>query len=210
MDLGAGPNHDGDGAPADPIMQQAQVNLFADMGAQPATLMNGLVPATKSADTTAPSVNISTPPPAAPKNGKKYTVSGTAVDAGGGVVAGVEYSTDAGAHWRPGQGTTSWTFSYVQQGMGTESLLVRAIDDSANYPSTATVVPLTVAGPYSVFGENAPATADSGDGSAVELGLRFTPSTNGFISGVRFYKSTANTGTHTGSLWSKTGRNWQP
>ena len=33
-------------------MQQATVNLFADMGAQPATLMSGLTPATASTDTT--------------------------------------------------------------------------------------------------------------------------------------------------------------
>lgn len=198
--------HDGDGAPADPIMQQAQVNLFADMGAQPSTLMAGLVPATKSTDTTAPSVSISTPPPTAVKNGKKYTVSGTAVDAGGGTVAGVEYSTDAGGYWHPAQGTSNWSFSYVQQGVSSASLLVRAIDDSGNYPSTATVIPLNVDGPFSVFGERTPETPDSGDATALELGLRFTPISDGFVSGVRFYKSTPNTGTHTGSLWSLSGQ----
>ncbi len=35
-------------------MQQAVVNLLADMGAQPATLMSGLVAATASTDTVAP------------------------------------------------------------------------------------------------------------------------------------------------------------
>lgn len=198
--------HDGDGAAADPIMQQAQVNLFADMGAQPSTLMSGLVPATKSTDLTAPSINVTEAPPASPKNGKTYTVSGTALDSGGGIVAGVEYSTDAGAHWRPANGTSNWTFSYVQSGKDNVSLLVRGIDDSGNYPSTATVLPLNVGGPYSVFGEKAPKTADSGDSSAVELGLRFTPTSNGFITGVRFYKSAANTGTHTGTLWSMAGQ----
>lgn len=198
--------HDGDGAPADPIMQQAQVNLFADMGAQPSTLMSGLVPASKSTDLTAPSINITTAPPASPKNGKTYTVAGTAMDSGGGVVAGVEYSTDAGAHWHPATGTSNWTFSYVQSGKDNVSLLVRGIDDSGNYPATATVLPLNVAGPYSVFGEKAPKIADSGDGSSVELGLRFTPTSNGFITGVRFYKSAANTGTHTGTLWSMAGQ----
>ena len=38
----------------DKNMRQATVNLFADMGAQPATLLTGLVAATKSTDTTAP------------------------------------------------------------------------------------------------------------------------------------------------------------
>ena len=46
--------HDGDGAAADPRMQQATVNLLADMKAQPGTLMTGLVAATASTDTTGP------------------------------------------------------------------------------------------------------------------------------------------------------------
>ena len=50
-----------------------------------------------------------------------------------------------------------------------------------------------------------PATADSGDASAVELGVKFTSDTFGTISGVRFYKSAANTGTHIGSLWTANG-----
>ena len=42
-------------------MQQATVNLFADMGAQPATLMSGLTAATASTDTTAPTSTITSP-----------------------------------------------------------------------------------------------------------------------------------------------------
>ena len=47
-------NHDRGGSTPDPRMQQATVNLFADMGAQPATLQPGLVAATASTDTAAP------------------------------------------------------------------------------------------------------------------------------------------------------------
>ena len=36
---------------------------------------------------------------------------------------------------------------------------------------------------------------------AVELGVRFRANTAGFITGLRFYKGTGNTGTHIGSLW---------
>ncbi len=53
--------HDGNGAAADKRMQQAQVNLFADMSAQPASLDPSLTAATKSTDTTAPTATISTP-----------------------------------------------------------------------------------------------------------------------------------------------------
>ena len=37
------------------------------------------------------------------------------------------------------------------------------------------------------------------------LGVQFTPSVNGWIAGIRFYKGTCNTGTHTGELWTASG-----
>ena len=75
-------------------MQQATVNLFADMGVQPATLMSGLTAATASTDTTAPTSTITSPAQGANlSNGSAVTISGTATDVGG-VVAGVEVSTD--------------------------------------------------------------------------------------------------------------------
>lgn len=50
-----------------------------------------------------------------------------------------------------------------------------------------------------------PGTTSASDGSAVELGVRFRSDTAGQVTGVRFYKGTGNTGTHTGTLWSSTG-----
>ena len=55
---------------------------------------------------------------------------------------------------------------------------------------------------------NAASTAAAGpdsDASPVELGVRFRSDTNGFITGVRFYKFSTNTGTHIGNLWTNTG-----
>jgi hypothetical protein len=43
------------------------------------------------------------------------------------------------------------------------------------------------------------------DNDAVELGVRFQPNVNGQITGIRFYKRSADVGTHTGSLWSTNG-----
>ncbi|ROQ03697.1 Ig-like domain-containing protein [Rathayibacter sp. PhB93] len=196
--------HDGNGAAADVRMQQAQVNLFADMGVQPTTLMSGLVAATKSTDTAGPTVAVSNPSGATSKaNGSTVSVSGTATDAAG-KVAGVEVSTD-GATWHPATGTTSWSYSYVQHGAGTGSIRVRAVDDSANI-GAVTSRAVTITGTATVFGAEVPKTADSGDVDPATLGLRFTPSADGFIQGVRFYKSAANTGPHTGTLWSVDGR----
>ena len=56
-----------------------------------------------------------------------------------------------------------------------------------------------------IFDFGTPATIDSGDTSAVELGVKFTADNNGTVTGIRFYKAAANTGAHVGSLWSATG-----
>lgn len=47
---------------------------------------------------------------------------------------------------------------------------------------------------------------DGGDAQSIEVGTRFSSDTSGFITGVRFFKSAANTGTHTASLWSASGQ----
>jgi hypothetical protein len=197
--------HDGDGAAADARMQQATVNVLADMGSQPGSLMSGLVASAASTDTVGPTVTITSPAAgAALANGTTVTVTGTAVDLAG-KVAGVEVSTDGGTTWHPATGTASWSYSYVQHGSGAVSVRARATDDSANTGATSTVT-ATASCPCSLYGDTVPATADSGDGGAVELGLRFSAETDGFVTGVRFYKSAANTGTHVGSVWSSAGQ----
>lgn len=196
--------HDGDGAAADPRMQQATVNLLADMKAQPGSLMPGLVAATPSSDTTGPVATISSPASGASlANGTTVTVSGVATDVGG-RVAGVEVSTDAGASWHPATGTTAWSYTYVQSGLGSTPVRVRAVDDSANIGAVATRS-FTVACPCSLFGSTVPKVPAANDPDAVELGLKFSATTNGYVTGVRFYKGAGNTGAHVGSLWTSTG-----
>ena len=56
-----------------------------------------------------------------------------------------------------------------------------------------------------IWGTTTPGTPDGGADSPVNLGVRFQASVAGTISGIRFYKAAANTGTHIGSLYSDTG-----
>ena len=57
-----------------------------------------------------------------------------------------------------------------------------------------------------IFAMNAvPANAAWSDTSAVQVGVRFSSSVAGTVTGIRFYKGTANTGTHQGYLWTSTG-----
>jgi hypothetical protein len=60
--------------------------------------------------------------------------------------------------------------------------------------------------PCSAFAAgDVPAVPSASDASAVELGVRFRSSVNGFVTGLRFYKGAANTGTHVGNLWTSAG-----
>ncbi|SNY38319.1 Ig-like domain-containing protein [Paractinoplanes atraurantiacus] len=52
-----------------------------------------------------------------------------------------------------------------------------------------------------------PSTPSEADTAAVEVGVKFRSDADGFVTGVRFYKGSANTGTHVGHLWSATGTN---
>jgi hypothetical protein len=47
---------------------------------------------------------------------------------------------------------------------------------------------------------------DSTNRTGVELGTRFRATASGKISAIRFYKTSGNTGTHVGSLWSSSGK----
>ena len=51
-----------------------------------------------------------------------------------------------------------------------------------------------------------PSNSSVADPSAVELGVKFRVDVAGFITGIRFYKGSGNTGTHIGSLWSSGGQ----
>ncbi|PRY32039.1 Ig-like domain-containing protein [Pseudosporangium ferrugineum] len=196
--------HDGVQSPPDRAMQQATVNLLTDMGVTPLTVMSTLSVLPGTNDTTAPTVTVTSPASGATvANGAAVTVTGTASDTGG-RVAGVEVSTD-GSTWHPATGTTSWTYSFFAAGLGSQTVRVRAIDDNGNIQQTPATRALTLTGKVSVFGGKVPENPDVSDSSPVEVGMKVIPQTSGYISGIRFYKGTGNTGTHTGTLWSAAG-----
>ena len=204
-------NHDRGSAPADVAAQQATVNLFADMGAQPTTLRSGLVAATASTDAVAPTSTITSPTAGATAEvGSPLTVSGTAADTGGGRVGGVEVSTDNGTTWRRATGRESWNYSFTPTTNGPLTLRVRATDDSANTQVPGAGVTITVGTvpatcPCTIWPSTATPARTDPDTDAVEVGVKFRASTTGFVTGIRYYKPVETSGTHVGSLWSSTG-----
>ena len=140
----------------------------------------GLVGASASTDALAPTTTIT-----APTNGTiliagtSLTITGTAIDSGGGIVAGVEVSVDNGATWRPATGTTSWTFNWASQAAGPSTIRSRAYDDTGNMetpsPGVAINVTATRTCPCSIWASTVvpPAPIDDSDPSSVELGMKF-------------------------------------
>jgi hypothetical protein len=114
-------------------LQQATVNLFADMGVQPTTLLPGLIPAVPSSDKVSPISKVVSPEPGS-RLMADVIITGLAQDSGGGMVGGVEVSVDGGQTWHSAEGTESWTYQCrVPAAMnGSVTILSRAVDDSAN------------------------------------------------------------------------------
>jgi hypothetical protein len=71
-------------------------------------------------------------------------------------------------------------------------------------------VTVTVGGrvcPCRIWPDSAvPANPNEPDTGAVELGVKFRSDSAGSITGVRFYKSSQNTGAHVGRLWTASGQ----
>jgi len=207
-------NHDRGSSTPDVRIQQATVNLFADMGVQPGSLQSGLVAATGSTDTQAPTTVITSPANNANINpGTAVTIRGTASD--NNTVVGVDVSVDGGVTWHPATGTTNWTYSWTPSALGTVTIVSRGFDDIGNIESTigggSNTITVNITGsqtacPCTIFqSTDAPAIPRDNDGSSIEAGVKFRSNVNGYITGIRFYKGSGTSGTHMGHLWSQTG-----
>jgi hypothetical protein len=199
--------------PVDASMQQATINLLADMHASATTLQPGLVAATASTVTAAPVSTITSPSAGSHvSDGTAVTIAGTATPAAGAQVGGVEVSVDGGATWHPATGRGSWTYTWnVGSAPGSITIKSRAVDDSGNLETpgagrTLTIDALSPNCNCTIFTSNAtPLQADANDPQSIEVGVKLRSDIDGYISGIRFYKAAANTGTHVGNLWDSTG-----
>ena len=203
---GLGMQYDGGPQPASQPMQQATLNLLADMSVPAATPLPGLTSATKSSDTTSPIATI-TGSSTGTGAGSRTVVTGTATDAGG-VVAGVEVSTDNGVSWKPASGTSDWSYTFDAKGVRTMQVRARAIDDSGNIGATTDPTDVTSTCPCTMLGAETPAILGSRDDSAssgLDLGLRFKSSSAGTVTALRFFRGVGDSSTHVGRLFRSDG-----
>lgn len=128
-------------------MQQATVNLFADMGVQPQNLQPGLIAASQSTDTTSPTSKVTSPAAGSiVQSGDSLTITGTASDTGGGVVGGIEVSVDNGVTWHPANGHENWSYTWKPSSSGPAKIKSRSVDDSGNLENPGAGINVTVNG----------------------------------------------------------------
>jgi Domain of unknown function (DUF4082) len=133
--------------------------------------------------------------------------------------ASVLGTTNTGVTWSlaSGAGSVSASGLYTAPATvaSTQQAVVRAasVADPSKFASATVTLqpPATVPSPssgtqtFSIWSSAASPAVINGEFGANELGVKFRTSVSGRITGIRFYKSTANTGTHVGSLWTRTG-----
>jgi hypothetical protein len=194
-------------------MQQATANLLADMGAQPGSQQEGLVSAVQTTDTQPPSANIASLSQGADVEASQpLTISGTASDIQGetgvgGRVGAVEVSVDGGKTWHQASGRANWSYTWTPSKTGAATIMARAVDDSGNLESPGDQVGIDVVAqtcPCSLW-ENALTANQDPDQNPIEVGVKFRSDVAGFITGLRFYKTAGNTGTHIGRIWTTGG-----
>src|SRR6185295_12322267 len=79
-----------------------------------------------------------------------------------------------------------------------------SVNNGASVSQTTVTVAAAVT-TTNIFTTQVPNGVAQTDGTALELGVKFRSSVAGFVTGIRFYKSSGNSGTHTGELYSSTG-----
>ena len=124
-------------------IQQATVNLFADMGVQPQTLQGDLTPTSASTDEQPPTSTVLVPADGATLSLGTLIISGTAQDADG-QVAAVEVSVDNGVSWHPASGRETWSYEWLPTQSGAVTILSRAVDDSGNLEQPRLGVTITI------------------------------------------------------------------
>ena len=108
-------------------------------------------------------------------------------------------------------GSKSYTSTIVGGSAGVRDAAGNAMIGNyvASFTTAAAPVPpppTPTPGATSIFSASAAPTAfATSDTSSVELGVKFRSDVAGNVTGVRFYKGTGTTGTHTGTLWSSNG-----
>ncbi|MEZ0391078.1 MAG: Ig-like domain-containing protein [Pseudobdellovibrionaceae bacterium] len=189
--------------------------------------------ATKDSAAVSITVTASTTPPPPPPANVAPTVSITSPSNGASFSAGMSIAINASASDSDGSiakveffdGATKlgedltapYSLTMSNSVAGTHSLSARATDNAGAIANSAavsvTVNPVTQPPPppppsgtsVTLLSSQVPALMNMNDGVSYELGMRFTSTAAGKIMAIRFWKTSSESGTHTGKIYSSSG-----
>ena len=126
----------------------------------------------------------------------------TSVSGAAFTITGVSDPTNGSVSYDPLTQSVSFIPTAGYSGM---SSFKYSITDANGMTASANVSLYAIAD-ESLFGAGSiPSVVTANDPSSVELGVQFTATADGLISGLRFYKGPDNIGTHVANLWSSSG-----
>jgi hypothetical protein len=100
----------------------------------------------------------------------------------------------------------SFTATVAGGSAGAKDVAGNALAANSVWSFTTAAAPPPPGSSITIWSASAtPSAFATSDTSPVELGLKFRSDVAGSVVGVRFYKGTMTTGTHTGTLWSSSG-----
>ncbi|MEZ0392145.1 MAG: Ig-like domain-containing protein [Pseudobdellovibrionaceae bacterium] len=109
--------------------------------------------------------------------------------------------------------TAPYSFTMASAVEGSYSLIARATDNAGAVANSAAVsITVNAVAPpppsgtsQTLLTSQVPAQMNLNDGVSYELGMRFTSTAAGKITGIRFFKASSESGTHTGKIYSSSG-----
>ena len=147
--------------------------------------------------------------------GVPATITGIAYNGEAGGIIRVEISLDGGATWNVATLTNeSWSYSFVPSTPGKILIVSRASTvDVTEVPIAAVAAVVEPDDAYDAracpcalwFNDTDFTMTADPDRQEVEVGVRFSADTDGLVTGVRFAKPAAATGSHVGRLWGADG-----
>jgi chitinase len=186
------------------VLTAKAYDTSGNIGQSPAVtiVVNNPVP-----DATAPSISLSAPVNGAVVSGT-VNIAANATDNIG--VTRVELYVNGALQAIDTTAPYSFSWNTAPLANGSYTLAARAYDAAGNNATSSTVT-LSVYNQVAATASSiwtaaaVPVVKDDGPDSPVEVGVKIRSDVKGYITGIRFYKSVANTGTHVANLWSSNG-----
>ena len=181
----------------------------------------GTYRASYAGDTTPPTVTSTSPAKGATGVSQSTTVSATFSEAinpttlsastfalrdSNNAVASATITYDAASHTAvltPNSPLAASTTYTAQLTTGIKDLSGNALASGYSWSFVTAAAPSCPCSAWS--SSTVPKNPSANDPNAVELGVKFKVDLNGFITGIRFYKGSTNTGTHIGKIWNSAG-----